>query len=211
MKTDQLVDLLARGAGPAPAGLPLRRLAPVALAGVVLSTALAVGLLGALPANAYGGPAPWVKLAYAGALAAAAGWLVARLGQPGTSVGLPLVLVLAVTAAMALLGLASTAATPVAERARSLLGHSWATCPWSVLALSLPALAGAIWALRGLAPTRPRVAGLAAGLFAGAVGAFGYAFSCTESALGFVALWYTLGIALSGALGALVGPRFLRW
>lgn len=33
MKTDQLVGLLARGAGSAPAGLPLRRLGPVALAG----------------------------------------------------------------------------------------------------------------------------------------------------------------------------------
>ena len=29
--------------------------------------------------------------------------------------------------------------------------------------------------------------------------------------LPFVATWYTLGIALTAALGALLGPRLLRW
>jgi len=77
--------------------------------------------------------------------------------------------------------------------------------------LSLPALAGALWALRGLAPTRPRAAGLAAGLLAGGLGAFGYALSCTELSPAFVAIWYSLGIALAGALGAALGPRILRW
>jgi hypothetical protein len=68
-----------------------------------------------------------------------------------------------------------------------------------------------LWALRGLAPTRPRAAGLAAGLLAGAIGAFAYALACHEVSVAFVALWYSLGIALSGALGALLGPRLLRW
>jgi hypothetical protein len=77
--------------------------------------------------------------------------------------------------------------------------------------LSLPALAGALWVLRSLAPTRPRAAGFAAGLFAGAAGAFGYAFACVEESAAFIALWYSLGIALAGALGALLGPRVLRW
>jgi hypothetical protein len=80
-----------------------------------------------------------------------------------------------------------------------------------VLALSLPALAAALWAVRGLAPTRPRTAGFAAGLLAGSVGAIGYALSCAEASPAFVALWYTLGIALTGAVGAVLGPRVLRW
>jgi hypothetical protein len=29
--------------------------------------------------------------------------------------------------------------------------------------------------------------------------------------MAFVATWYTLGIGLAGALGALLGPRVLRW
>ncbi|MDE2299455.1 MAG: DUF1109 family protein, partial [Burkholderiales bacterium] len=75
----------------------------------------------------------------------------------------------------------------------------------------LPALAGTLWAVRGLAPTRPRAAGLAAGLLAGAVGALGYALSCPEVSITFVAVWYSLGIALVGGAGAALGPRVLRW
>jgi len=75
----------------------------------------------------------------------------------------------------------------------------------------LPALAAALWAVRGLAPTRPWAAGFAAGLLAGSVGAFGYSLSCPEASPAFVAAWYTLGIVLTGAVGAALGPRVLRW
>jgi hypothetical protein len=91
------------------------------------------------------------------------------------------------------------------------MGHSWLACPRNVLGLSLPALAAALWALRGLAPTRPRRAGLAAGLFAGALGAGGYALGCREESTVFISLWYSAGIAASGLLGALIAPRVLRW
>ena len=110
-----------------------------------------------------------------------------------------------------MLGGLAYVAEPAGDGMVGLLGHSWASCPWIVLGLSLPGLAGALWALRGLAPTRPRLAGLAAGLLAGSWGALGYALACTEEALSFVALWYTLGIGLTGALGAALGPRALRW
>ncbi|MFO1333443.1 MAG: NrsF family protein, partial [Rubrivivax sp.] len=56
-----------------------------------------------------------------------------------------------------------------------------------------------------------RAAGFAAGLLAGAIGALAYALACTEMAMSFVAAWYTLGILMVGALGALLGPRVLRW
>jgi hypothetical protein len=113
--------------------------------------------------------------------------------------------------AMAVMATTQLIASDPAERAALLTGHSWRTCFWSVLVLSLPGLAGVFWALRGLAPTRLRVAGLAAGLLAGAVGAAGYALSCTELSMAFVATWYSLGIVMAGALGALLGPRLLRW
>ena len=64
---------------------------------------------------------------------------------------------------------------------------------------------------RRAATTRPVAAGFAAGVMAGSVGAFGYALSCPEASPAFVATWYTLGIALTGALGAALGPRVLRW
>ncbi|MCA0243598.1 MAG: DUF1109 domain-containing protein [Proteobacteria bacterium] len=211
MKTDDLIELLARGAGPAPTAVAARRLAPAAALGLAASALLALALFGPIPAALYALPTPWIKFAYAASLAAAAGWWTARLARPAARLVVPRRAVLAVVAAMGLLGIASLLATAPGERATALLGHSWSSCPLSVLALSLPALAAALWAVRGLAPTRPMAAGFACGLFAGALGALGYAVSCPELSPAFVALWYSLGIGLVGAVGALLGPRVLRW
>jgi hypothetical protein len=172
---------------------------------------LAVGLFGPIPADLYGSPAPWIKLAYAACMAVAAAWLTARLARPVARLVVPRRAVLAVFAAMGAVGLATLLEAGPGDRATALLGQSWSTCSWSVLALSMPGLACALWAVRGLAPTRPVAAGFAAGLFAGALGAFGYSLSCPEASSAFVALWYSLGIGLSGAVGALLGPRVLRW
>ena len=77
--------------------------------------------------------------------------------------------------------------------------------------LSLPLLIGAFWVLRGLAPTRLTLAGTAAGLAAGALGSLVYSFHCTESAMPFVAIWYTLGVLVPGLIGAIAGRFVLRW
>jgi hypothetical protein len=156
-------------------------------------------------------PGPWLKLAYAGGLAVGAAWLAARLGRPVARIDGPVRVLLLVVALMALLGALALLAAPPGGRLAALFGHSWQRCPFNVLALSLPALAGALWALRGLAPTQPRAAGLAAGLLAGALGALGYALSCTELSPAFIAVWYSLGIGLAGALGCALGPLILRW
>jgi hypothetical protein len=211
MKTDSLIDLLARGAGPAPGAVEARRLLPAAVLGLLLSAVLAVVLLGPVPASMYATPAPWIKFAYALALAVAGGWLAARLARPVARLRAPRRAVAAVATAMALLAAYALLTRPAGDRVAAVLGHSWLACPWNVLALSLPALAAVLWAIRGLAPTRPRAAGCAAGLFAGALGAFGYALSCTEQSTAFVAIWYSVGIGLTAILGALAGPRVLRW
>ena len=211
MKTSELIGLLATGAGPAPRAVAARRLWPAALAGGVIAAAAAVVALGPVPADMRAGSALWTKLGSAALLAAAAGWLAARLARPAATTGLQRRLVAAVVVGMGLLGGVSLWQAPGGERLAYLLGQTWVACPWNVLALSLPALAGTLWALRDLAPTRLRVAGLAAGLLAGAVGALGYSLACPEVSIAFVAVWYSLGIALTGALGAALGPRALRW
>lgn len=211
MKTDTLIDLLARGAGPAPRALAARRLCPAALGGLLASTGAAIYWFGAIPTGMFATAVPWTKMVYAGALALAAAWLTARLSRPAAPVVRPRRALWAVLIVMALVGAMSLIAEPSGARMQALLGSSWSTCPWSVLLLSLPALAASLWAVRGLAPTRPRAAGFAAGLLAGAVGAFGHALSCPEASPAFVAVWCTLGIALTGAVGAVLGPRVLRW
>jgi len=211
MKTGDWIDLLARNAGPAPRAVAARRLWPAALGGVAVAAALALALPGQVDLGAVGA-ALWLKLGYGLALAAAAGWLAARLARPlATRVWAAGAALALVVAAMAVLGLVGWLQQPPPQRLAYLLGHSWTFCPWAVFGLSLPALAAALHALRALAPTRPVAAGAACGAFAGALAAIGYALACSETSSAFVALWYTLGVALSAAAGAVLGPRVLRW
>ena len=72
MKTDTLIDLLARGAGPAPRAVAARRLSPAAIAGLLLSAWAAIAVFGAIPSGMFATAAPWMKMAYAGAMALAA-------------------------------------------------------------------------------------------------------------------------------------------
>lgn len=212
MKTEAWVDVLARGAGAAPRAMAARRVVPAALGGLVCSGLLAVGLIGLLPASAFAAGYPWMKLAYTGALGLAACWLVIRAARPAATAGPAGVALLAIVLGVAALAVAALAFRTAPERrVEALMGASWQVCPLAVLALSLPALGFLLWALRGLAPTRLRWAGFAAGLLGGAAGALGYALACTESSMAFMAVWYTLGIGLTGLVGAALGPHVLRW
>lgn len=211
MNTDQLMDMLARNAGAAPRAVVARRLAPVVLLGLLCSAALAWGLMGLLPAEELRAPATWVKLGYAAALAVAGALLTSRLARPLARVSVPRWLVRGAMGAMLLVGAVALGLTPAEDRLGALLGQTWLLCPWTLMAFSLPALAGILWALRGLAPTRPNQAGWAGGLLAGALGAMGYALACPESSSAFVAIWYTLGIVMTAGIGRWIGPRVLRW
>jgi hypothetical protein len=211
MKTDELIILLARGAGPVAPGLAWRRLLPALLGGVLLSLLLVTVSRGLLPGAAFATPVPWLKFAYGAALGSGALWWLWRLARPGADDGRAPRGLLAAVLAVALAGLAAVCVAAPGQRAEALLGSTWAVCPRNVLLLSLPAFVGLLWALRGLAPTRPRVAGAAAGLVAGAAGSVAYAFSCPEPSVAFVAVWYSAGVLAASGLGAALGPRVLRW
>jgi len=38
-----------------------------------------------------------------------------------------------------------------------------------------------------------------------------YALHCPELAAPFIGLWYLLGVLIPAGIGALIGPRLLRW
>lgn len=211
MKTAALIELLARNAGPAPRAVVARRLAPAMLMGVAASSALALMVIGPLPGAVFTTPAPWIKLAYALGLGGAAALLTARLSRPVSRLSAPRILAIGVVAAVALLGAVSLALTPASERLSAVLGQTWVACPWLLMGFSLPALAGLLWAVRGLAPTQPRRAGFACGLLAGCLGALGYSLACPESSASFVAIWYSLGIGMTALVGGGLGPGVLRW
>ena len=69
----------------------------------------------------------------------------------------------------------------------------------------------AAYTFRRLAPTNLRAAGAVAGLAAGAFGATLYGLHCPEVSASFVVTWYSLGIAIPTAIGAIFGPQLLRW
>lgn len=211
MRTEQLVDLLARQAGPAPSKVVETRLALAAGTGALASAGLALGTLGLNPALADMGFALAVKLAYVMGVLFSAAWLADRVSRPGAPWRRAARALAGVVLAMSVLAALSWATAAGSDRVGLLLGRSWTSCPWRVTALSAPALVALLWALRGLAPTRPRLAGCVAGLFAGSLGALGYALHCPELSPVFVLVWYSLGILVPALAGALVGPWVLRW
>jgi hypothetical protein len=101
--------------------------------------------------------------------------------------------------------------TPADGLRHLVMGDSAMVCPGLIAAVAAPVFVTLFWAVRGLAPTRLRLAGALSGLTAGGLGALIYCLHCPESGAPFVAIWYSLGILAPCLAGALLGPRLLRW
>lgn len=213
MKTDELVELLARGEGAVDARAPLGRAFLALALGLVAATALMVVTMGVQPdlASDMGLPMFWVKAAFAGALVAAGLVATHRLGRPGASlrglagaIGAPVI-------AIWILAIVALVRAEPARRPELFFGETWSSCPFNIAMLSVPVFVAALYAMKALAPTRLRLAGAGAGLLAGAAGAFVYTLHCPELAAPFIGFWYVLGILIPTVAGALIGPRVLRW
>ncbi|MEO6031660.1 MAG: DUF1109 domain-containing protein [Burkholderiaceae bacterium] len=213
MKTDDLISLLAADAVPVPRSAASRQIAIAMLAGIPLAILAMLLMLGVRPdlAQAIRIPMFWIKELFPIVLACAAFATLARLARPGVSarageisIGLS-VLLLWLMAALAYSN------APPSERTAMVWGQSWQVCTLSVVMISMPIFVAAIMALRRLAPTQLARAGACAGVLSGAAGAAVYAFHCPETALPFMAIWYVVGIAVTAGIGALLGPRLLRW
>jgi len=90
-------------------------------------------------------------------------------------------------------------------------GRTALVCPWLIVLIALPMLGFLLAAMRWLAPANPALTGLVAGIVAGAVGVLIYSLHCPESGMPFIAIWYTLGIAITGFLGMIGGRVLLKW
>lgn len=213
MKTDELIAALASRADAVEPRVLQRRYA-TALGWGAFGTALLMAiLLGVRPdlAEAARLPMFWVKLAFPAALFAGALLAVARLSRPGARLGhVPVALAVPVLAMWLLAAIVLLAAVP-GERGELVLGHSWRSCPFTIALLSVPLFCAALWAMKGLAPTRAALAGAAVGLLAGAGGALVYAMYCQEMAAPFIGIWYLFGMLIPAVPGALLGRLILRW
>ena len=211
--TEDLIDRLSRDLRPARKGAVAGRLAvalAVGLAASLVGVALTLGLRPDF-AHAAASRMFWMKLAYAGAYATVGVLCVERLARPAGAAGSRLRWLAAPAAAIALLAVLQVTRAPAAQIRHLVMGDSAMICPWIIAATSAPLLIALIWAVRGLAPTRLRLAGALVGLTAGGFGAMIYCLHCPEVGAPFVAIWYSLGILVPCVIGALAGPRLLRW
>jgi len=213
MRTDELVTLLATGAGAVEPNAVARRYALSLGWGVFGATLLMAILLGVRSDIDAAARLPmfWIKLAFPALVAVASLVAASRLSRPGVRLGgtsgaiVAPVLVIWLYAAWVLLD------APSAQRADLVMGRTWKYCLLGIPTLSVPVFAAAFWAMKGLAPTRLVLAGAAAGLLAGAIAALVYALHCPEMEAPFLGVWYVAGMLIPAAAGALLGPLVLRW
>jgi hypothetical protein len=213
MQTDELIALMAADAAPVARFAPARRLALGAGAGAIVVLLLVKVWLGLRPdlAEAAGGAFFWIKAAYTAALGVAGFWAVERLGRPGVSAKRAAGLGAAVFLLFVCVALVQGFSLSGPARLIALEGVSWTVCTRNIAILAAPLLAITLLILRQLAPTRPTLAGCAAGAFSGGLAATLYGLHCPEATFVFIALWYTLGVAVSAGIGAALGRWTLRW
>jgi len=212
MKTQDLIGLLASDTLQTrlPARQQLTR--PVLIGGLVCA-ALMAGLWGINPQlqEMAMRPAFIIKMLWLLSLMGFSVYGLLRLSRPGMKAGHTWTGLGLSWLAMLCLGLLQSWQADAGERAAQWMGASWETCAASIAALSLPVLGALLWALHQLAPTRPALTGAVAGVMAGSLAASIYSLHCTETSFAFFSLWYAAGIVAVGLLGAVLGPRFLRW
>jgi hypothetical protein len=211
MRTDQLIDLLARGVEPEQRKGWALRLGLTLAGGLALAAALIVF-----------GPGPRVdfmaermpvmlKAGFAAAAAAIVLPLAVQLMKPGRPLGWRLGAVLAFVALSALATAIALMGEAPGQRMQAWTGGGFPWCIVIVPLLAAPTAAALMWLMRAFAPTRLTLTGAAIGALAGGIGAMAYAMYCPVDSVAFVTTWYVLAIALCAALGALVGARLLRW
>ena len=213
MRTDDLVTMLATGAGAVAPNQALRRHVAALAWGALGAALLMAALLGPRHdlLQALLLPMFWIKLAFAACLAAASLAAALRLSRPGQRLAWVPGVLGAPVLALWLLAALVLARADAAQRAILFFGDTWDVCPFLIALLSVPGFVAAMRAMQGLAPTRLRMAGAAAGLLAGAVATLVYSLHCPEMAAPFIGFWYPLGMLIPTAAGALLGPRLLRW
>jgi hypothetical protein len=213
VKTDDLVTLLAHGAGAVDSKATARRFLAAIACGTLVAVTLSAALLGlrSTPLNESSIPMFWTREVFCSSLGVVGLVAVHRLGRPGIRLGwLPIGLAAPLVLMWLLAAVALFGANP-RDRASLIFGQTASACPVLIALLSTPLFVAFAWLMKGLAPTKLRLAGAACGFAAGAIGALAYTLHCPEVAAPFLGIWYVLGMLIPTAFGALMGPRLLRW
>ncbi len=211
MTTDDLIETLLRDdVRPKKRSMSLR-FAIAVLDGIRIGFGLLIALLGLRPDIRSAFAPVTMKTAFSALAMGLCLLALTSLSRPGRPLGWRIAAISSFLVLSAfVVGVALIGREP-SERMDAWLGREF---PWGIVVIPILALPTAVllgWLVRDFAPTRLRMAGAAVGSVAGGAGAMIYAMYCPTDSMAFVATWYIVSIALCAAIGALLGPRFLRW
>ena len=211
MKTDELIDALARGVEPAERPRWRRNLAITLLAGLVVAAVLVAIGLHVRPDIGEARMPVMLKAAFSALCAAVVLPLAMQLMRPGRPLGWRIGAVALFAGLCAVCTIVALMGEMPERRLQAWMGGAIPWCVVLIPILAAPTAALLVWFMRAFAPTRLMLTGAAIGALSGGVGAMAYAMYCPTDSVAFVTTWYALAIAVCAALGAIVGSRFLRW
>jgi hypothetical protein len=216
VNTDRLIDLLSANLEPVRPVQFGKTLLLAMLAGSTAAFSLMLATVGPradLDSTAHLG---WtaVKLLFAAGVIGTATPLLLRSMRPGLEkethpemILLPFLSAIAAALAMLLFVTLQTWSAMLCGATSA----SPARCLLLIMFFAVVPFAALVSALRQGAPTRLRLSGAIAGVVAGGLGAAAYAFNCRSDTIPFIAVCYSVAIALCALIGAQLGPRLLRW
>lgn len=213
MKTDELIETLGVTVERVE-GRSFRKAFIVALIfGAALAVCVMQAALGMSPSALR--ESQWRLLAliavFVVGVVVAGSWYLLKAAYPGMPRRGPSALIVLLVATFLCAGLAGLFAAHRAAPSELIFGPMWTICLTCIPLFSIGPFIALVWVLRKGAPTKLRSAGAVAGLVAGAVGAGACALHQPGGSLPFIGLWYAGPMLLCALLGALLGPRVLRW
>ena len=213
MNTDDLINFLGTNIEPVKSGQLRNTLLASLAVGAVAALCLMLVILGA-PDEAFGGEYAGLKflgLVFTLGLVIAGTSFLLRAARPGTPGRRPLVVIGLLFFALLSAGIITIVLSHPAVWGEMLFGPQWAACLICIPLFAIAPFASLIWALRKEAPTYPAWTGAVAGLVAGALGAAAFTLHHSAGSIPFILLWYGGPIVVCTVVGAILGPRLLRW
>lgn len=213
MRTDDLIDML--GTNVEPVVDSKRRVALLVALGVGAAAALClVFVIFGAPGDAFGGDflgLTMLTLAFTLGLTIAGARFLSLAARPGKAGRGALAMIGLLIFGLILAAIVVLSLERPSGWSAMIFGPQWAACLMCIPLAAVVPFFSLVWYLRNEAPTRLRLTGAVAGLVAGAIGTTAFALHHPGGSLPFVALWFGGPLLLCMLIGAVLGPRLLRW
>jgi hypothetical protein len=211
VKTDQLIEILSANVEPIRGERLRKGLVLALLVGGVGAFCVMLGTVGLRPNGPPGLEYLALRLVFTFSVIAIAATLLSRLARPGQRAGKLLTLTFLPFLVIVAAGAIAIGLEKPMTWGRMLFGMNWMTCLLCIPLFAVVPFVALVWFLRGGAPTNLKLTGAIAGLLAGALGATAYAFHCPDDSIPFIAFWYASMVGICSLIGAVLGPKLLRW